>query len=107
MIKMTTKGVKVKTRFTRAYSGILVRDDGWHELSNRLSKRYDVFFLDDVPPVAKSKNVCYNGVKGKILVGYKSIEFSALFSNCDKVWYFFDKDGNRIDIIKEIKRCKK
>lgn len=104
--------MKVKSLYTRAYHGTLVKDYGFHRVMKRLRKRYPSFSFDsDAPAVVHRK---YNPDIGHIrkmtiregMLG-KEFEVKAIFSSAEKQWKFFNTEGNYFNLTGYLRLKKK
>jgi len=104
------KGIPYHTRYTRRYRGVLVEDYAWLSIMKKLQKQYpSLLFNDDSPLIAPhSKEL---GPSHKITVlkfpfGKRHV-IKAHVDRMNNKWYFYDDEGNAIDIHKYLKKIKK
>lgn len=96
------KGIKPRTRFTRAYYKSLVKDNGFHEVIRKIRQKYPALIIDTNTPSRVYNNNPIEFEKDIILTIYtkdlsKQMKVITWWSLCDRVWYF-SKDGDMIDI---------
>lgn len=99
------KEIRVKSLYTRAYYGMLVKDYGWFEVLRRFRKKFkNLSFYHNVPIRVNAKRLSReHKLKVFNFNTMKEKTFIARYNAMDKAWLFFDEDGNSVDIIKELK----
>lgn len=99
---MKYKGLHPRTTYTRAYRGMLVKDNGFHEILKKLIKKYtdSLDILADTPFIGSKVTIEYERPITLTIFKKRSLESTKIdtfWSICDHVWYF-SKDGDMIDI---------